>query len=133
MKPPMISRKIEWIVEVDNEPVGIAALVGLDWMNRRAQPQLGFLNTRRAKDIVKASAMMLDFGFNKIAFKKATSHVYEYNSKSQKYTLHIGFKEEGFLHSHVYNPKTKMRIGMYVYGYIEEDYLKNNKLHEFLT
>jgi RimJ/RimL family protein N-acetyltransferase len=126
--PPVDSRKIEWIIEKEEQAVGLAALVDLDLKNSRAEILIGFPEKQFSGSALEASLLVMEFAFVTIGLHKVTSYVYSDNTTAQKNTLHFGFRQEGFLESHVADPATNERLGLYVNGCLVESFFTNKKL-----
>lgn len=129
-KPPIEIRKIEWIIEKDNNPIGIAGLSELDWHNKNAELQIGFPDNLNSKIALETAILILNFAFNKIFLEKLTTYVYSNNLYAQKSTLNLGFHQEGYLKSHIYDLTSKKRLDIFVNGLIAKDFFNNKKLQK---
>ncbi|MGM0519744.1 MAG: GNAT family N-acetyltransferase [Campylobacterota bacterium] len=127
-KPPLDFNKIEWVIEKNNVPIGVAGLVNIDMYNSRAEMQIGIPEEISSTDGLEASLLVLEFAFCEIKLDKLVSYVYSSNQKSQKNTLHVGFHQEGFLHSHIYDKTTDTKLDVYMNGYLRENFFKNKQL-----
>jgi diamine N-acetyltransferase len=69
-----------------------------------------------------------------MGFHKLYSFVYENNPHSLKGTLHLGFKQEGFLREHVLDPATGQFVNLIQTGLLacEVDSFSNIRLMEKL-
>lgn len=130
---PVETKKIEWVVEKAGKPIGIAGLVDLDFRNQLAEIQIGFPASKGKTDALEATLLILEFAFNKIGLNKIVSYVYSDNPWGQKNTLHLGFKQEGVLESHVFHTESKQWLDLFVNGMLKENYLKNTQLQKLTT
>jgi len=113
---PVDSKKVEWVIEKDSIPIGIAGLVNLDLKNSRAEIQVGFPNQKYFGSALEACLLILEFSFTTLGLNKVISYVYSDNPNGQRNTLHLGFKQEGLLESHIFDPTTKNYLDLYVNG-----------------
>jgi len=127
-KPPIDTRKIEWIIEKDNKEIGIATLAGLDIHNRTAELLVGLPGEKSFKDSLEATLLVLEFAFCKINLHKLVSYVYSDNPSAQSNTMHLGFEQEGFQKSQIYDATTNTRLDMYINGCLCENFFGNKKL-----
>lgn len=127
-KPPIDLRKIEWIIEKNEQPIGIAGLVDLDVYNGRAEIQFGIPNNNSSSYGVEAVLLLLEFAFSKIKLHKLVSYVYSDNPSAQKNTLHLGFTQEGFLESHIYDKNFDQRLDLYVNRCLANEFFNNQRL-----
>jgi diamine N-acetyltransferase len=124
-RPPLDSKKIEWVVEKNGQPIGVAALVDLNMNNSRAELLIGFPGDVSALATVEATLLVLEFAFATLGLFKVYSYVYSDNPKGQKNTLSLGFEQEGILKSHVQDPYLKQRLDLYVNGCLQDDFFSN--------
>lgn len=131
-KPPLDIKKIEWIIEKDGEPIGIAGLVDLNMRNNRAEIQFGIPNNKSSIYGVEAILLVLEFAFCELGLHKIVSYVYSDNPHAQSNTLHLGFKQEGLLESHIYAKKIDSRLDLYINGYLADNFFNNKKLMKMI-
>jgi len=127
-RSPLESRKIEWVVEKNGEPIGLAALVDLNFNNSRAELLIGFPGEVSSLVTVEATILVLEFAFSTLGLFKLYSYVYSDNPVGQKNTLRLGFEQEGLLRSHVQDPSLKERLDLYLYGCLQQDFFGNTAL-----
>ncbi len=131
-KLPQELKRIEWVIlkheRQQDIPIGLAALAGQQVNHRRAEFLLGIPDSkyRTGSLSLEASLLVLDFAFNQAGLHKVTSFVYGYNTHAQKNTLHLGFKQEGFLNQHIHNGTDF--IDLYQNGLLRSDFQLNKKL-----
>lgn len=127
-RPPLQSKKIEWVVEKYGKPIGLAALVDLNMNNSRGELLIGFPGAVSPLSSVEATLLVLEFAFSTIGLFKVYSYVYSDNPNGQKNTLSLGFKQEGILRSHVKDPHFKQRLDLYANGCFQEEFFGNPAL-----
>jgi len=127
-KPPLDTRKIDWIIERNNKSIGIASLAGLDMHNRTAEILVGLPEKKSFKDSLEATLLVLEFAFCKINLHKLVSYVYSDNPIAQRNTMHLGFEQEGFQKSQIYDIKSNTRLDLYINGCLTENFFRNKKL-----
>jgi len=127
-KPPLDTRKIDWIIEKNNQAIGIASLAGLDMHNRTAEILVGFPGKKSFKNSLEAMLLICEFAFCKINLHKLISHVYSDNPSAQGNTINFGFEQEGFQKSQIYDEKLKNRLGVHINGCLSEDFFRNKKI-----
>jgi len=99
---PRQSRRIDWIIlDRNNERVGLAAIVDIDWGNERGEFLIGLPGKVVPMLALKASVAVLKFAFERLRLGKMVSYVYADNPEAQANTLHLGFEQEGLLRSHI--------------------------------
>lgn len=122
--PPRMNRRIEWIIEEpDGRPVGIASFTNMDLINRRAEAMFGYPGAGDGTKKVAAAVAAIEFAFDRLRLHKLVSHVYANNLVSQKFTLGLGFRQEGVLKEHVRLGPDAGWIDLYVNGLLKEDFL----------
>lgn len=128
--------KIEWVIhrlrdkKKSFEPIGLASLVNYVSTHNRAELLLGILDQkhRRTGISIEASYLILDFAFNKIKLNKVLTFVYSHNVHAQKTVCHLGFKQEGYLHKHIWNPYKKEFVDTYQNGLLVDDFRSNHQI-----
>lgn len=123
------SNSIHWIVK-DNSgtPWGLLSLTSISLKHKRAEVLLGVLDGAPTGLSVSAMLILFQFFFRAIKFNKLTSFVYADNPHSLRGTLHLGFREEGRLIKHSYDPESNQFIDMIQTGLLsEEAFTEKNK------
>lgn len=80
-------------------PIGFAGYVGIDWVNRKAEPFIAIGSTDHwglglGTEIV---SKLLDYGFNEMGLNRQYGFVLDNNPGALKMDLRAGFLEEGLL------------------------------------
>jgi len=117
---PLLTRRIDWIVADHERPIGLAGIVDIDWGNRRGELLVGLPGEAGFAQALKATASVLDFAFRRLALDKLVSYVYADNPWAQSNTLHLGFRQEGLLRSHIVSEG--QRIDLYANGMLRGEY-----------
>jgi RimJ/RimL family protein N-acetyltransferase len=121
---PRQTRRMDWIVlDRHHHPVGLAAIVDIDWGNQRGEWLIGFPNKQSQTLAFKTSVAVLEFAFRRFALAKVLIYVYEDNPDAQTNALHLGFQQEGRLRSHI--ATSAGRIDLYINGMTLADFEKN--------
>jgi len=121
----------EWVI-INNQgtAIGLTSLENYHKGQRKAEFLIGFpahQSKQHSKYMaLEASLLVLNFAFNKIALHKLISFVYAHNQQSQKNTLHLGFKQEGYFEQHFLCQKGF--IDLYQNGLLRSDFLSNLKI-----
>lgn len=120
--PPRVSGRLDWVIEDrDGSPVGIAGLARIDFANRRCEVMFGYPGEGDAARKVALAAAGLLFAFDRLRLHKLVSHVYATNPVAQKFTLGLGFRQEGLLREHVRLGPDAGWIDLYVNGLLREE------------
>lgn len=128
---PLKSRGLHWIVRTpDRTPWGLLSLCDIALPHRRAEIMLGTLPGRPFALPVAAMLMAFIFFFKSIKFHKLCSLVFSDNMHSLHGTLSLGFREEGRLISHAYDPRANAYRDIHQFGIHEEEAfsIKNQRL-----
>lgn len=131
MKSPLETQKIEWIVEKGGEPIGMVGLVGINFNNKRAELQIGFPQAKYYGAAIEVPLLVLNFAFEVMELHKVYSYIYSDNPRAQKNSEHFGFKREGFLVDHVFDPTTKKWLSLSMNSLLRDDYFNDEKLKKF--
>lgn len=131
-KSPLETKKIEWVVEKDGQPIGLASFVEMDFKNRRAEWLLGFPGEKGPLDAIEAAVLMLDFAFNQIGLHKVYSYVYSDNHRGQENTQRLGFTFDGCLPEHVKIPGQEQWLGLNVNSMLASDFKNDSKLQKMI-
>lgn len=120
--PPRISGRLDWIIEDRaGQPVGVAGLNRIDFVNRRCEVMFGYPGEGDAARKFALATAGLRFAFERLRLHKLVSHVYATNPVAQKFTLGLGFRQEGLLREHVRIGPEAGWIDLYVNGMLRED------------
>ncbi|MDR9499943.1 MAG: GNAT family N-acetyltransferase [Hydrogenovibrio sp.] len=130
-RSPVETKKVEWIIEKNQQPLGFASLINLDFDHKRAEIQIGFPAKKGMTDALEATLLVLDFAFAKLNLHKVYSYVYSDNPISQKNTEHLGFQVSGFLRDHIFDKASKNWLGIHVNEMLIVDYKSNKKIERF--
>lgn len=130
---PWQSGTVDWVIFRRDEaerPVGVANLVDLNLLHRRAEFLIGIPaeEERHAGVGLEASLLVMDFAFNRARLNKLTSLVYEDNARSQKSTLALGFNQEGYRPEHLFDQDRQRYFGVYENGLTAADFRANTRL-----
>jgi RimJ/RimL family protein N-acetyltransferase len=118
---PLQTRRIDWIVtDVREQRIGIAGLVDIDWGNGRGEYLVGFPGPCPRAAALQASAAAIRFAFERLVLEKLVSFVYADNPAAQSNTLHLGFREEGLLRSHI--ASEGRRIDLFANGMLRSEF-----------
>lgn len=129
------SNSIHWIVKDKlGTPWGLLSLTSISLKHKRAEVLLGVLDDAPRGLSVAAMLILFQFFFRAIKFNKLTSFVYADNPHSLKGTLHLGFRNEGQLIKHSFDPESNQFIDMIQTGLLSEDAFteKNKRLMDRL-
>jgi len=132
-KLPWQSGSVDWVIHRRDEsqrPVGLANLVELNLLHRRAEFLIGIPaeEDRIAGVGLEASLLVMDFAFNRARLHKLTSLVYEGNEYAQRSTLALGFSQEGYRPDHLFDERRQRHIGVYENGLTVASFRANGRL-----
>jgi diamine N-acetyltransferase len=120
--PPRTSGRLDWIIEEpDGRQIGVAGLTRIDFVNRRAEAMFGYPGEGDAARKFAIAAAGLRFGFERLRLHKIVSHVYATNPVAQKFTLGLGFRQEGLLREHVRLGPNAGWMDLYVNGLLRDE------------
>jgi diamine N-acetyltransferase len=130
---PWQNGTVDWVIFRHGEaerPVGLANLVDLNFLHRRAEFLIGIPaeEERHTGVGLEASLLVMDFAFNRARLNKLTSLVYEDNARSQKNTLALGFTQEGYRPEHLYDEHRQRHFGVYENGLTVANFRANTRL-----
>jgi diamine N-acetyltransferase len=116
------SHAIHWIVR-DNQgqPWGLLSLCDISLVHRRAEVLMGIRPGAPVGLTAAAMLILFQFYFNAMKFNKLVSMVYSENTHSIDSTMHLGFKNEGFLRNHAHDPQTGLFLDMVQFGLLKDD------------
>lgn len=118
------SRSLHWVIK-DNQgtPWGVMSITGISLLHKRGELLVGLVKGAPLGLSAAAVLTMFQFYFKAINFNKLTALMFEENSLALKGAKHIGFKEEGRLKKHVYDPSSKTYVDLIQLGLLSEDAL----------
>jgi RimJ/RimL family protein N-acetyltransferase len=126
--PPRVSGRLDWVIEDrDGSQVGIAGLAKIDFANRRCEVMFGYPGEGDAAKKFAIAVALLHFTFDRLRLHKVVSHVYSTNPVAQKFTLGLGFRQEGLLREHVRLGPDAGWIDLYVNGLFREDLVETRR------
>jgi len=130
------SRSLHWIIRsADFQPWGLLSLCQISIQHRRAEVMLGVLPGKPFGLPIAAMLMTYIFFFKSIKFNKLCSLVFSGNQESFNTTRSLGFREEGVLMKHLYNPKIGDFCDVHQFGLLSTEAFstKNSRLmHKLL-
>jgi diamine N-acetyltransferase len=116
------SHAVHWIVkDRTGKPWGLLSITGISLTHKRAEVLLGVADGAPRGLSTAAMLMLFQFYFKAIKFNKLLSFVYEDNLHSLKGTLHLGFKQEGYLKKHVIDPKSHQYVNLIQTGLTSDE------------
>jgi len=123
------TRSLHWIVKDKYaKPWGLLSLTDISLTHRRSEVLLGVLEGSQQGLAPAAMLILFQFYFKVIKFNKLQSLIYEDNYHSLKGTLHLGFKQEGYLKQHVIDPKSRKYVNLIQTGLVCDDaFTESNK------
>jgi len=124
--PPVLNGSINWVVEHQGLPQGLASLAMIDQVNRRAEFTIGFPLKQPPTVAHKAALLVMHFSFWIVGLHKLYTYVYEDNRSAQKATRRLGFLTEGVLADHFWFEDTP--ISVTTFGLTKTQACSNEKL-----
>ncbi len=121
-RPPRTVHRRDWIV-VDRRgnAAGLAAIVDIDLQNQRGELLIGIREPRSGESLaLKASIAAIGFAFERLQLEKLVSYVYGDNPIARANTLHLGFRDEGWLRGHL--KEGTHRLDLYVSGLLKVEF-----------
>jgi hypothetical protein len=116
------SKAIHWIVNDKKfRPWGLVTITEISIPNKRAEVLIGILPNAPPGLSVVTMLIVFEFFFKLMNFNKLISYVYEDNLHALNGALHLGFKIEGKLMSHVLDPKSGNYVNLYALGLFKKD------------
>lgn len=113
-----------WIVQMDDQPVGLANLVRIDGANRRCEFgfYLGEASARGTGAALAAMRLLIEQAFGPLGLHRLTGEALAENEAAIRLYRSLGFVEEGRLRAHVW------RRGAFhdvvAFGMLAEDWAK---------
>jgi RimJ/RimL family protein N-acetyltransferase len=120
--PVMQSRQCHWIISnASRKSLGVLSLVDISSLHKRAEVLVGVSSKAPHGTALTAMLILFQFFFNAIKYEKLISFVYPDNGHSLKSTFSLGFQKEGYLRSHLIDPKTNSRHDLVQTGLLREE------------
>lgn len=127
---PVDSRQIQWVIERrDGTPLGLAALVDIDFRSSRAEGLIGFPEKQSSFVAIEASWLILEFVFCTLQLNRLYAYVYGENPYALSYISNLGFQHEGVLREHVRNPETGQLMDLHLSALLRKEFLSSPKNH----
>lgn len=116
------SAALHWVVWCRRGiPRGILSITEVSMQHRRAEVLLGLTPHTPAGVCAAAMLMLFQFYFRVMRFNKLCALVYADNGHALQSTLHLGFRLEGTLRSHMRDPQTGQYADLHQLGLLETD------------
>ncbi|MER0169912.1 MAG: GNAT family N-acetyltransferase [Nitrosomonas sp.] len=132
MQHPCQTKSVDWIIFHTNseQPAGIANLVDINFLHRRAEFLIGLPNPDdHARGIaLEATLLILEYTFNRIQLNKLTTIIYATNPYAHATTLALGFVQESHFREHLFNPIDEQFLDIYVNGMTQSDFRSNTRI-----
>ena len=94
-----------FVIETDNNPIGITGITYIDWVNRHADVHFYIGKDFQWIDNVyseEAFNLILDYGFNMLNLNKLWAEIYEIDNKKLSFFKNNGFYIDANLREHYY-------------------------------
>lgn len=116
------SRAVHWIVRAPNgQAWGLLSLTDVSLQHKRAEVLMGVLPGGPFGLVTAAMLMLFHFCFKVNRLNKLYSVVFSDNPHSLKTTLHLGFRQEGLLRRHTFDPTSQTYVDVIQTGLLAED------------
>lgn len=110
-----------FIIEVNNESIGVISLTQIDWKNRSASYGIKLLNSERKKGHgTDATLALLRYAFDELGLHRLNTTILTDNDASVKLHEKCGWTIEGTKKSSIF--KNGIWKDLYIVGILEEDY-----------
>lgn len=120
-RPPHETRRRDWVLASGGTGEALASIVDIDLANRRGELLVGVPADRCGASLaLKAAVGAVCFAFEHLALDKLISYVYGDNPEAQANTLHLGFRCEGLLRSHLVDGPR--RLDLHVNGLLRAEF-----------
>lgn len=119
------SQCIRWIIDLSNGvTLGMVILSDIDWKNRMAE--LGYKINIYEKNRIKSDTkdaiyVVIKYAFYELGFHRLNLKILDYNIKSQKLGISMGFKKEGIIRKCIF--KNGKWHDEYIYGLLCSDFI----------
>lgn len=134
---PVSLRHIDWVIyKQENHrqiPIGLAALTDYHATHSRAEILVGLLKPEHRVGSLglEASLLVMEFAYHQAKLNKLISLVYGDNLHAQQSTLHLGFKQEGFLNQHVFNNASQQYLDLYQNHLMADEFFANKNIRRW--
>ncbi|NOT85140.1 MAG: GNAT family N-acetyltransferase [Methylococcaceae bacterium] len=127
---PSELKAINWIIYHNDQAIGIANLVDIQLLHRRAEFLIGIpeASNRHAGSGLEATLLIMDFAFNLLRLNKLLTFVYSDNAASLKNNIALGFVRESFLKQHLKHPETQQYIDLCGNAIRQDEFRHNARL-----
>lgn len=117
------SKRVDCIIEYNDQPVGLIGLLQIDKINRKAEYYItiGEHNFKRKGIATKATKGILDYAFKELGLHKVYLTVDARNEHAIRLYEKTGFKLEGYFVDELFHPITSEYIDRKRYSYINID------------
>lgn len=113
---------IHWsIKDSQGHPWGLLSLAGVSGLHKRAEVLIGVLPDAPPGLSVAAMLILFDFYFKVLKFNKLVSLHYPDNEHSRRTAMHLGFREEGRLRSHVFDERERTFVDLIQLGLLSDE------------
>ena len=119
-----LAKSLHWVIkDKQGTPWGFMSITGISLLHKRGELLVGLV--KEAPQGLSAAAMLtlFQFYFKAINFNKLTALMFEENALAVKGAKHIGFKEEGRLRKHVFDPNSETYVDLIQLGLLSKDAL----------
>jgi RimJ/RimL family protein N-acetyltransferase len=109
-------------------PVGILSLVDILVAHRRAEILVGLPGKPSPGIAVRSSLLLVEHAFRTLGLHKLTSIVVADNPHSQRSTLSLGFRQEGFRREHLRDPRSGRLLDCHENGLIGSEHFADTRV-----
>ncbi len=118
------AKSLHWVIkDSQGTPWGVMSITGIALLHKRGELLVGLVKGAPTRLAAAAMLTLFQFYFKAIHFNKLTALMFEENALAVKGAKHIGFKEEGRLKKHVFDPSSKTYVDLIQLGLLSEDAL----------
>jgi diamine N-acetyltransferase len=129
---PLDTKAVNWVIvdRATSEPLGLAALVEIDFAHRRAEFLLGMPEPEKAAwgAGLEVALLVMHFAFRTASLNKLVSIVYAHNRAAQDNTMELGFSQEGYLRAELWNADTGSYQDIYRNGMTQDQFFGQARL-----
>lgn len=123
MYPGPMPRELYFLIEKEDQPIGMVALQNIKWYNRKAEITIVIVPKFQKRGFgTQALSFIMEFAFHQLNFHRLEAEVYDYNQGSIRLLEKLGFTKEGVLR------EAKYADGKYHdiirYGILKDEYKK---------
>ncbi|WP_295218804.1 GNAT family protein [Ruminococcus sp.] len=117
---------VRYIIDVDEEAVGVAIISSIDMKNRTSNMNIKLLKSARGKGIAtRTLSLIIRYCFDELNMHCLTANVIERNESSRKLWIKLGFNEDGILRQRIY--KNGVYHNIVSYSLLKEEYYGRNR------